>query len=761
MAISKLQFRWCAANGVASATTALYDRIPFTILKESGETTFLYSVIASGAKGFPKSSQCDTDGQRDYCACIEGVIERSVLCHMVTGDDLHNQLDDDCTNKFLTDGIGISVGIMGGPNTRKLVMKRPRQFNRSIFQWYAASMSRFLGVLPREFQYPNRVIFAPSFSAATWNGNVFTEIQDANKAETLMTEVSNENQFVSVDGFKAFYEAQDQYTTKHYTTNQLYGYYEEGNSHEIQTYNDLLDFINKKVGMSQKNWLVKYQPSDSGESYWVTGSGIYDALDCTVFGGTDTSIVSYCATNYNNYCLYPQYIDAPIRLTGFIWGAANACLERVGAWGAQGFNATYEDEAGYAHDRAVYPMKTLTREVMVDIWWNETDACFEGGYSNAKVFWDECSVWRSNVLQMGYNESTNEGASGDISWHKVFDAGFFGANFVPSGEFDWLIQNGTPINMNAKIPIDDPEHAGEQQANYGVMHLTAAQLLAAIEGIESFAGEFTEDSGGGGIHAEKSMSATLPEPDAVEETDCDAWGLDDFPCSYAVTHDYVKNNSAFLWGIGVGKIWDTSEWQYNNPVASFVNVFGSESFSVAGANRQINLRKAMSQVVAKFVPDCEKARQRLLLVNRIAGKQTIENWFNGFEFGNGDIASMIAQAEDSWSQGNYEETSPYYDLYFLCNADNEPISLIAFAETWQANWVDSDDYRWQTFPQSKRKGAFGSWVEGYAYLQKYVYVNIEPNRTKIYEDWKVRASITGWLQAHDWDWRAYTAHRSS
>ena len=764
MAISKLQFRWCAANGVSSATTALYSRIPFTILKESGERTSLYSVIETGVKGFPLSAHCDTDGQRDYCACIEGVIERSVLCQMVTGDDLHNQLEDDCTFKFLTDGIGISVGIMGDPHTRNLVMKRPRQFNRKIFQWYAASMSRFLGVSPREFPNLNRIIFAPSFSAVIWYGNSFREIMSANTAETLMNEVNNENQFVSVESFKDVYEAQNQYTTKHYTANQLGSYYEEGGVQESQIYNDLLDFINKKVGMSQPNWLVKVQPSDSGESYMTTGNGIYDALDCTVFGGTDTSIMNYLTTSCNLYCIYPYYVNAPIRLTGFIWGAANACLERVGAWGAMGFGATYEDENGNAHDRVMYPMKTLERNVRLDIGWNYEEARFEGVYSNAKAFWSECDVWRSNILQMGYHESSNEGASGRIEWNRIFDKILFGTYFVPSGMFANLVSERVDIHMNAKIPNDSPEHAGEQAANYGVMHITAAQLQAAIRGIDSYMHEYLQipaimfdEAGGGDISAEKSMSATLPEPDAVAETDCDAWGLDDFPCNYAVTHDYVKNNTALLWGIGVGKIWDTSEWRYNNPVDSFVNVFGGQSFSVAGANRGINLRKAMSQVVVKFAPDCEQARQRRVMANRIAGKQTIENWFNGFEFGDGNLANMLAQAESSRTQGTYEKTSDYYDLYFICDNNNKPFSLIAFAETFQKTWIDSDEYRSHTYSQSTRKGIAG--VEGYPYLEKYVSINIEPNRTTIYDDWIVRASITGWLQAHDWDWRAYTAHR--
>ena len=699
---------------------------------------------------------CTRQGQRAYIASVEGYIERAVLSMMFTDDALHEAIYAADTPSDVNLGeSAISVAQFSDPYFRAALSSIPRQRwvgfinNFGPFSNFCLFPSTFLMATSMAHEDYKIVIFQPSVNHGTWQGEMWTPHADIN-AGTLFDEVKSDSNVNVVSNVRSV--LLNMKFAKHMTTDAV------ETSDPYYCTNAICAAISDAMGIPLES---RDQSGPVIESAVFGDNNMYQS-------GAAGVLMMACITGADHYPLVLQYrqplaeifdmgsrnnaYSKPItRLSGFHWSAAVACLDRLARWGACGWEPTYTDPVTKKETRRVqYPNQYASRTVSASCWWNDQKRDFEAAYSNAPALFGN-TVWEDET-KCSYWESTNEAASGSIEWSKLFTKSLFQENFTAGGWFDKLLNKGVVLHMNAEMPTDAENFAGVRREDFGVMHVPAGTFVEILEEMaQQF--EMIAERGGGTIEATKNFTATLPSNE--DEPRVDATGLDQFPCRYAVENGYVLDYLEHVYGIGIGKYYKTLhelEPQID-PDTIFFNIL--KGTATLDGNRKSSLENSMRMIAARFGADIETALSKMTHQNTVRTRDSILNWINSFEYGNGTAQQFINAARASKAQGIYEPTDEYFDVYFRCVQNNgrwEPAEILNLYGTWKEVWEDSSEYRRIAIPHyTVEYGAYGGCYE---FASKNVEVSIAPNRTEEKEAYSLYAQIAQWFGAVDWSWKA-------
>ena len=357
---------------------------------------------------------------------------------------------------------------------------------------------------------------------------------------------------------------------------------------------------------------------------------------------------------------------------------------------------------------------------------------FDVGYVNGPAEWSE--VRYEHTASAHYFESHGEGREGglDGAWEFVLSTA------------DWsrerLSQFGelTPSPNNPDVTI--LHISGDSLKNY---------LLSNAAYITN------RYSVGGSVSFTKSFSAAVQ--DGVYE--CDAEGLDSYPCDFAVSRGYVHPD-ALVCAVGKGRLYNTYLGKnQKDPVALPINSdCGPFKLSLS---RKDSIKAAMEACANRMAIDSRLAQEKysnLLNTPSITNQDTILSWMNSFEFGSivgstqaGDIEAyyknlLMSRLRDSEWGAEY----PYYDLYFTDdpnNADSLVFTRIDAVLANEPHFQDTEEYRSYTFTMSDDEGYFSLLTKAFDF-------DSSPNRTNEMEDWSFDYEIPCWLIMHTWQWKA-------
>ena len=754
---SSEQFRWIKDNTVRPITSKVLGVSAFPEMIHLDDLGYNRTLTVKDKDGNPcYGIFCTRQGQRAYIASVEGYIERAVLSMMFTDDALHEAIYAADTPSEVNLGEShISVARFSDPYFRADLSSIPRQrwvgFSNNFgpFSDFCLFPYNFLAATSRNHEDYKIVIFQPSVNHGTWQGEMWTPYADIN-AGTLFDEVTSDSIVNVVANIRSV--LLNMKFAKHMTTDAV------GTSDPYYCTNDICAAISEVMGI----------PLESRDQY---GPVIESALfgdDNMYQSGADGVLMMACITGADHYQFvlqhrqplaeifdmgsrYNAYSKPITRLSGFHWSAAVACLDRLARWGACGWEQTYTDPVTNKETRRVqYPNQYASRTVSAWCGWNEQIRDFEASYSNAPALFGN-TVWEDEA-KCRYWESTNEAASGSIEWSKLFTKSLFQENFTSGGWFDKLLNKGVVLNMNAEMPTEAENFAGVRRADFGVMHVPAGEFIEILnEMAQQF--EMIAERGGGTIEATKNFTATLPSNE--DDPRVDMTGLDQFPCRYAVDNGYVLDDLEHVYGIGIGKYYKTLhelEPQID-PDTTFFNIL--KGTATLDGNRKSSLENSMRTIVARFGADIEIALSKMTHQNTVRTRDSILNWINSFEYGNGTAQQFIDAARASKAQGTYNPTEEYFDVYFRCVQNNgrwEPVEILNFYGTWKEVWEDSADYRRIAIPHyTVEYGAYGGC---YRFASKSVEVSIAPNRTEEKEAYSLYAQIAQWFGSVDWAWKA-------
>lgn len=752
---SSEQFRWIKDNTARPITSKVLGASAFPAMIHLEDASGKRTLIVKDKDGNPCDGVfCTKKGQRAYIASVEGYIERAVLSMMFTDDALHEAISAaDTPSEVDLEDSPISVARFSDVYFRADLSSIPRQRwvgffgNFGQFSNFCLFPSSFLFATIRSLGDYKLTVYQPSVNHGTWQGETWTPYPNIN-AGTLFDEVKSDSNVNIVSNIRSV--LLNMRFAQHMTTDAT------ATLDPMYCTNSICATISEAMGIS---FDVREQYGPVIES---AGFG-----DNRLSHGADGVLMWACITGADHFQLVLQdrqplaetikmgyrapYSEPIKRLSGFHWSAAVACLDRLARWGACGWEPTYTDPVTKKATRRVqYPNQYASRTVAASCWWNEQIQDFEAAYSNTPASFGN-TVWEDET-KCSYWESTNEAASGQIEWSRVFSKSAFEETFTAGTWFDDLLNNGIALNMNAEMPIDAENFAGVRRADFGVMHVPAGTFIAMLEDMERNL-EIITEGGGGSISATKNFAATLPSNE--DDPRVDATGLDQFPCRYAVNNGYVKDYLEHVYGIGIGKYYKTLhelEPQID-PATTFFNIL--KGSAMLNGNRITSLEGAMGTVVASFGADVETALAKMTHPNTVRTRNSILNWINSFEYGNGTAQQFIDAARASKEQGRYEPLGQYFDIYFRCVQNNgrwEPAEILNFFDTWQDVWEDSADYRWRTYVHYS--GDYGSYGLCYPFASKYVDVSIGPNRTEEKEAYSLYAQVAQWFGAVDWSWKA-------
>lgn len=752
---SSEQFRWIKDNSVRPITSKVLGASAFPAMIHLENVSGKFTLIVKDKDGNPcYGIFCTRQGQRAYIASVEGYIERAVLSLMLTDDALHEAIFTADTPSEVNLGESpIRVAQFSNPYFRADLSSIPRQrwvgFHNNFgpFSNFCLFPSSFLFATIRGHGDYMLTVYQPSVNHGTWQGEMWTPHADIN-AGTLFDEVTSDSNVNVVANIRSVLLAMK--FAKHMTTDAVV------TSDPHYCTNAICATISEVMGIPLKS-RDQYGPV-------IESAGFGDNR---LSHGADGVLMWACITGADHFQLvlqdrqplaetikmgYPAPYSKPItRLSGFHWSAAVACLDRLARWGACGWEPTYTDPVTKeVAQRVQYPNQYASRTVSASCWWNDQIWDFEASYSNAPALFGN-TVWEDET-KCSYWESTNEAASGSIEWSRLFTKSFFQENFTSGGWFNKLLNNGVVLNMNAEMPTNAENFAGVRRADFGVMHVQADTFIEILEEMaQQF--EMIAERGGGKIEATKNFTATLPSNE--DEPRVDATGLDQFPCRYAVDNGYVLDYLEHVYGIGIGKYYKTLhelEPQID-PDTIFFNILKGTA-TLAG-NRKSSLENSMRMIAARFGADIETALSKMTHQNTVRTRDSILNWINSFEYGNGTAQQFIDAARASKAQGRYNPRNEYFDIYFRCVQNNgrwEPAEILNFFDTWQDVWEDSAEYRWRTYPHyTVEYGAYGGCYE---FASKSVEVSIAPNRTEEKDAYSLYAQIAQWFGAVDWSWKA-------
>lgn len=749
------QFFWTADRAYSPIGSAqLGAELPALIIPSSAGTARHFRV-ANEDSAVCEGSFCGNKGQRSLVATVEGFIERAALSQLANDDSLNATLlalgNGKPTATLLND-TPIGISYLEDASYRATASFFPRQLLYSGVGFNGVQNALLL--VPHSFLSAGTrnlamfSIFAPSISHGTWSGIHWTEYGNISAA-TLMPQIGNGNSLKRKNGLCDLLMAQN--FARHMTTDALYS--PDGGGFCT---NGICDFLSAALGLDGTQYFLRIAPAQSSSEALEDHSPVGVFRRACVSGEVNEELaksgVMPLARVMGIAAQYPSQGDLSIpRLSAFHMAAVNSCLVRVAKWGAFGWvNEFIDPISGEAAKRMQYPNQYATRQIIATCDWNATTQQFEAGYANSQAAWGN-SVYEDEA-KCKYSESGDDSATGMITWNKAFDRALFNQHFKASGAYAALLANGVQLHMNAQMPEDAENFADVRRADFGVMHLTAAQLLSALGTIANAAqGTFYGESGGGSVHAQKTFSACMPSTsDPVTAT---ATGLDGYPCSFAVNKGYVVNNLINVFGIGAGEIYDTDHdtEPLVAPVSDFVNCFGSTAS--ASALRVQNMASALRSIGASFMADVEAALSNAPIAGTVKTRADILNWINGFEYGDGTAQYIADIVNATKSQGQYEPLDDYFDLYFTCVQNGgtwEPDSLVNFFTSGTAQWADSAAYRWSTLPQNAVQ--YGA-LTGYNYMRKGATVSIMPNRAETKNDFSIYAKIRCWLGAVDWAWK--------
>lgn len=754
---SSEQFRWIKDNSVRPITSKWMGVSAFPEMIHLEDLGNNRTLTVKDKEGNPcYGIFCTRQGQRAYIASVEGYIERAVLSMMFTDDALHEAIYAAATPSEVNLGESpISVAQFSDPYFRAELSSIPRQRwvgfrnNFGPFSNFCLFPSTFLMSTSRAHEDYKIVIFQPSVNHGTWQGEMWTPHADIN-AGTLFDEVTSNSIVNVVSNVRSV--LLNMKFAKHMTTDAV------GTSDPYYCKNNICATISDVMGI----------PSDMRDQYGPVIESAVFGDDNMYQSGADGVLMMACITGADHYPLvlqhrqplaeifdmgsrYNAYSKPITRLSGFHWSAAVACLDRLSRWGACGWEPTYTDPVTKEVARRVqYPNQYASRTVSASCWWNEQSRDFEASYSNAPASFGN-TVWEDET-KCKYSESTNEAATGTIEWSRLFKQSFFQENFTSGGWFDNLLNKGVVLNMNAEMPTDAENFAGVRRADFGVMHVPASAFIEILEEMAQYY-EMLAECGGGSIEATKNFTATLPSNE--DEPMVDANGLDQFPCRYAVDNGYVLDSLEHVYGIGIGKYYKTLhelEPQID-PATTFFNIL--KGSAMLNGNRKSLLENSMRTIVARFGADIETALAKMTHPNTVRTRDSILNWINSFEYGNGTAQQFIDAARASKAQGTYAPTEEYFDIYFRCVQNNgrwEPAEILNFYGTWKEVWEDSAEYRRIAIPHYTVE--YGAYGECYRFASKSVEVSIAPNRTEEKEAYSLYAQIAQWFGAVDWSWKA-------
>lgn len=752
---SSEQFRWIKDNTVRPITSKVLGVSAFPEMIHLEDLGYNRTLTVKDKDGNPcYGIFCTRQGQRAYIASVEGYIERAVLSMMLTDDALHEAIYAADTPSEVNLGESpISVAQFSDPYFRAALSSIPRQrwvgFSNNFgpFSNFCLFPSTFLFATIRGLGDYMLTVYQPSVNHGTWQGEMWTPHADIN-AGTLFDEVTSESNVNVVANIRSV--LLNMKFAKHMTTDAIV------TSDPYYCTNAICATISKVMGIPLES-RDQYGPviESAGFGYNRLSPGAEGVLMLACITGADHfQLVSQdrqplAETIKMGYC--EPYSKPITRLSGFHWSAAVACLDRLSRWGACGWEPTYTDPVTKEVARRVqYPNQYASRTVSASCWWKDQIRDFEASYSNAPASFGN-TVWEDET-KCSYWESTNEAASGTIEWSKLFTKSFFQENFTSGGWFDKLLKNGVVLHMNAEMPTDAENFAGVRREDFGVMHVPAGEFIEILDEMaQQF--EMIAERGGGTIEATKNFTATLPSNE--DDPMVDATGLDQFPCRYAVDNGYVLDYLEHVYGIGIGKYYKTLhelEPQID-PDTTFFNIL--KGTATLEGNRKSSLENSMRMIVARFGADIETALSKMTHPNTVRTRDSILNWINSFEYGNGSAQQFIDAARASKAQGTYEPTEEYFDIYFRCVQNNgrwEPVEILNFHGTWKEVWEDSADYRRSTIPHYTVD--YLAYGECYRFASKYVEVSIAPNRTEEKEAYSLYAKIAQWFGAVDWAWKA-------
>lgn len=752
---SSEQFRWIKDNTARPITSKVLGVSAFPEMIHLEDVSGKRTLTIKDKDGNPCDGIfCTRQGQRAYIASVEGYIERAVLSMMFTDDALHEAIYAAATPSEVNLGESpISVAQFSDPYFRADLSSIPRQRwvgfinNFGPFSNFCRFPSTFLMATSRAHEDYKIVIFQPSVNHGSWQGEKWTPYTNIN-AGTLFDEVKSDSNVNVVANIRSV--LLNMKFAKHMTTDAVF------TSDPYYCTNAICEAISDAMGI----------PLESRDQYGpvIESAGFGDNLS----SGADGVLMRACITGADHFQLVLQnrqplaeifdmgsrnnaYSKPITRLSGFHWSAAVACLDRLARWGACGWEPTYTDPVTKKETRRVqYPNQYASRTVAASCWWNDQKRDFEAAYSNAPALFGN-TVWEDET-KCSYWESTNEAASGYIEWSKLFTKSFFQENFTAGGWFDKLLNKGVVLHMNAEMPTDAENFAGVRRADFGVMHVQAGTFVEILDEMaQQF--EMIAERGGGTIEATKNFTATLPSNE--DDPRVDATGLDQFPCRYAVDNGYVLDYLEHVYGIGIGKYYKTLhelEPQID-PDTIFFNIL--KGTATLDGNRKSSLENSMRTIVARFGADIETALSKMTHQNTVRTRDSILNWINSFEYGNGTAQQFIDAARASKAQGKYEPTEEYFDVYFRCVQNNgrwEPSEILNFYGTWKEVWEDSADYRRITIPHYTVE--YGEYGGCYEFASKNVEVSIAQNRTEEKEAYSLYAQIAQWFGAVDWSWKA-------
>lgn len=751
------QFRWIKDNTVRPITSKVLGASAFPEMIHLEDASGKRTLVVKDKDGNPcYGIFCTRQGQRAYIASVEGYIERAVLSMMLTDDALHEAIYAADTPSDVNLGESpISVARFSDPYFRADLSSIPRQRwvgfinNFGPFSNFCLFPSTFLMATSRAHEDYKIVIFQPSVNHGSWQGEMWTPHADIN-AGTLFDEVKSDSNVNVVANVRSV--LLNMKFAKHMTTDAVV------TSDPYYCTNAICEAISDAMGILLES-RDQYGP--------VIESAVFGD-DNMYQSGADGVLMMACITGADHLQLVWQnrqplteifdmgsrnnaYSKSITRLSGFHWSAAVACLDRLARWGACGWEPTYTDPVTKeVAKRVQYPNQYASRTVSASCGWNEQIRDFEAAYSNAPASFGN-TVWEDET-KCSYWESTNEAASGSIEWSRLFTKSLFQENFTAGGWFDKLLNKGVVLHMNAEMPTDAENFAGVRRADFGVMHVPAGTFVEILEEMaQQF--EMIAERGGGTIEATKNFAATLPSNE--DDPMVDATGLDQFPCRYAVDNGYVLDYLENVYGIGIGKYYKTLhelEPQID-PATTFFNIL--KGTATLDGNRKSSLENSMRMIVARFGADIETALSKMTHQNTVRTRDSILNWINSFEYGNGTAQQFIDAARASKAQGKYEPTDGYFDVYFRCVQNNgrwEPAEILNLYGTWKEVWEDSSEYRRIAIPHYTVE--YGEYGGCYEFASKYVEVSIAPNRTEEKEAYSLYAQVAQWFGAVDWSWKA-------
>ena len=676
----------------------------------------------------PKSVHCTEKGRLAYIATAEGFIERFLLSMLANDNEAHARLEeaaaegDSAVANMEFSGFPFSLGSLSKANVRKMLTDGNRQRNLKIFNallWFPASTWDNAKSISNSY----RTIFTPTLSVGEWNGSVWSRVYPTLSFPVMSVERGVQSTTVQHE-FGDDSNAPNRFNTVAFEQN-----FESGNVTE--TTSDITRFIASRIDATHAIDTGGFKENATDDEY--VSSYLLMTFMSPEFFRVGSS--GFQNLHYSLYALLsPQYNHTTVmRLSMFHWSALNSFLCRFAHMGVQGSEGTYYVPL-LAETRWRTTFKNLyaARTVTLGATFDATRQEFDVGYVNGPAEWSE--VRYEHTASAHYFESHGEGREGglDGAWEFVLSTA------------DWSRERLSQLGELIQSP-NNPD--------VSILHISGDSLKNYL--LSNAAYITNRYSVGGSLSFTKSFSAAVQ--DGVYE--CDAEGLDSYPCDFSVSRGYVHPD-ALVCAVGKGRLYNTYLGKnQKDPVALPINSdCGPFKLSLS---RKDSIKAAMEACANRMSIDSRLAQEKysnLLNTPSITNQDTILSWMNSFEFGSivgstqaGDIEAYYKNLLMSRLRDNdWDAEYPYYDLYFTDdpnNADSLVFTRIDAVLANEPHFQDTEEYRSYTFTMSDDEGYFSLLTKAFDF-------DSSPNRTNEMEDWSFDYEIPCWLIMHTWQWKA-------